>query len=210
MSDGQIGFRLYLITDRKLFGGEAAFFAGIEEALKAGVPAVQLREKDLAIRELLSMAYRLKELTEKYNARLFINDRVDVALAVGAEGVHLGGAGMPASAARKVGGAGMLIGVSTHGDEEALKAEADGADFITFGPVFETLSKIRYGTPLGVDQLREISMKVSIPVFALGGIKKENAQQALAAGSYGVALISGILAATDIRTNTEEFMRLLE
>jgi thiamine-phosphate pyrophosphorylase len=210
MSSGPIDFRLYLITDRKLFSDHTAFLKGVEQALKAGVRAIQLREKDISVRELLRLAYLLKELTAKYNAKLFINDRTDIALAVGAEGVHVGGAGLPASAVRKAGGAGILIGVSTHGYDEAVKAEADGADFITFGPVFETPSKMHYGKPLGVDQLGEVGRKLSIPIFALGGIKKENAQQVLKSGSYGIALISGILAATDIKANTEEFMRLLK
>jgi thiamine-phosphate pyrophosphorylase len=210
MRDGSVDFRLYLITDRKLFRDQAAFFEGVEEALKAGIKSVQLREKDLSIKELMSLAYRLKEHTRKYNAKLFINDRVDVALAAGVEGVHLGGAGIPVSAARRVCGERMLIGVSTHGVVEALKAEADGADFITFGPVFETPSKMQYGKPVGVDQLEGVSRKINIPVFALGGIKKENVEQVLECGAYGVSLISGILAATDIKANTEEFMRLLK
>ncbi len=205
-----VDFKLYLITDRKLFVDNDTFFTGVEEALKGGAPAVQLREKDLTIRELLTMAYRLKELTTRYRAKLFINDRVDVALAVDADGVHLGGTGIPAFAARKAAGEGMLIGVSTHSVEEAGKAEEEGADFVTFGPVFETPSKMKYGRPLGPELLGEVSRKISIPVFAIGGIKPERVGRVMESGASGVAVISAILGSADIQSNTEEFMRLLK
>lgn len=205
-----IDFRLYLITDRRLFTDDHSLFTAVEEALKGGVQAVQLREKDLGIRELLRMAYALRELTAGYRARLFINGRVDVALAVDADGVHLGVAGMPAYAARKAAGEGMLFGVSAHSIEEAIKAEEEGADFITFGPIFETPSKIKYGRPLGPELLREVRGKISIPVFAIGGIKKERVGSVLESGASGIAIISGIWGSEDIKSNTEEFMRLLK
>jgi thiamine-phosphate pyrophosphorylase len=208
-SNEKVDFKLYLITDRQLFPGDASFMAALEEALKGGVRAVQLREKDIAIRELLRMAHSLRELTAIYGAKLFINDRVDVALAVDADGVHLGGSSMPAFAARKATGDGMLIGVSTHSVEEAGRAEEEGADFVTFGPIFETPSKVRYGKPVGTYLLREVSAKILIPVFAIGGIKKDTTERALACGAYGIALISGILGSGEIRSNTEEFMRAL-
>lgn len=205
-----VDFKLYLITDRRLFTDNVSLLTGIEAALKGGVQAVQLREKDLGIRELLRMAYALRELTAGYRAKLFINDRVDVALAVDADGVHLGGAGMPAYAARKAAGEGMLIGVSAHSMEEAIKAEEEGADFVTLGPIFETPSKIKYGKPFGTDLLREVRGKISLPVFAIGGIKKENAASVLESGASGIAIISAILGSEDIKSNTEEFMRLLK
>jgi len=205
-----VDFKLYLITDRRLFPDDYSLFTAVEEALKGGVQAVQLREKDLETRRLLSMAYSLRELTSGYRAKLFINDRVDVALAVDADGVHLGGESMPAFAARKAAGEAMLIGVSAHSIEEAKKAEAEGADFVTLGPVFETPSKIRYGHPLGPELLREARGKISIPVFAIGGIKKERVGSVLESGASGIALISAILGSEDIRSNTEEFMRLLK
>src|SRR5512143_3255944 len=116
-------------------------------ALKGGVRAVQLREKDLPIRELLALALELRMLTGEFGAKLFINDRVDVAVAVEADGVHLGHQSMPPEAVRKIVGRKMLIGVSTHNREEALSAEKNGADFITFGPIFPTPSKMKYGAP---------------------------------------------------------------
>ena len=203
-------FKLYLITDRRLFSDGHSLTAAIEEALKGGLQAVQLREKDLEVRELLRMAYRLKELTAGYEAKLFINDRVDVALAVEADGVHLGGGSIPAFAARKAAGEGMLVGVSAHSLAEAQKAEEEGADFVTLGPVFDTPSKLKYGRPVGLGLLKEVSALMSIPVFAIGGIKKERVKDTLESGASGIALISAVLGSEDIQSNTEEFMRLLK
>lgn len=205
-----VDFRLYLITDRRLFADDNSLFVAIEEALEGGVKVVQLREKDLATRSLLRMAYFLRELTSAYSAKLFINDRVDIAMAVDADGVHLGGDSMPAFAARKAAGKAMLIGVSAHSIEEARKAEEEGADFITLGPIFETPSKMKYGRPLGPELLRKARGKISMPVFAIGGIKKEKVDTVLESGASGIALISAILGSEDIRSNTEEFMRLLK
>jgi len=156
------------------------------------------------------MAYVLRELTTRYGVKLFINDRLDVALAVDADGVHLGGESIPAFAAREATGGAMLIGASAHSIGEAIKAEEEGADFVTLGPVFETPSKIKYGHPLGPGLLREIRGKISIPVFAIGGIKKERVGSVLEAGASGIALISAILGSENIKSNTEEFMRLLK
>ncbi len=209
MQKAPIDFRLYLITDRKLFEDSSSFFDAIEQALAGGVRAVQLREKDLATRELLGMAYRLRELTGRYGARLFINDRADIALAVEADGVHLGGSSMPAGAARRISGEKFLIGVSTHGMEEAVAAEREGADFITLGPVYETPSKMKYGRPLGPEVLKDVKGKISVPIFAIGGMKQQRVKEVIGSGAYGIALISAILAAREIKSTTETFMRLL-
>jgi thiamine-phosphate pyrophosphorylase len=206
----QMDFRLYLITDRKLFTDESLFFGAIEQALAGGVKAIQLREKDLGTRELLDMAYRLRRLTGGYGARLFINDRVDIALAVEADGVHLGGSSLPAGAARRVAREKFLIGVSTHGIEEAEAAEREGADFITVGPVYETPSKMKYGRPIGPEVLRKVKEKTSVPIFAIGGITLERVGEVLGSGACGIALISAVLAARQIKSTTESFMRLLK
>jgi thiamine-phosphate pyrophosphorylase len=202
-------FKLYLITDRKLFTDNSSLFTAIEEALKGGLKAVQLREKDLGARDLLHMAYKLRQLTKTYQARLFINDRVDIALAVEADGVHLGGETIPAHAVRKTFQNKLKIAVSSHNLDEAIEAEREGADFITLGPVYYTPSKIKYGKPIGVETLSRIKEKISIPVFAIGGIGIDKVREVKNAGVDGVALISAILAAGDIRETTEEFLRLL-
>lgn len=207
MRAGKIGFHLYLITDRKLFQDEEGLFRAVEQALEAGVRAVQLREKDLGVRDLLRMAYRMRGLTRSFSARLFINDRVDVALAAEADGVHLGATGMPAHAAKKASSGRLLVGASTHTREEAEIAQREGADFITFGPVYETPSKLRYGRPVGTAALEEIRRAIALPVFAIGGIRKENVTEVMKAGADGIAVISAVLASRAIHQDIGELMR---
>jgi thiamine-phosphate pyrophosphorylase len=201
-------FNLYLITDRKQTRGGSLTHA-VEAALRGGVKAVQLREKDLSSRGLYEAALEMRSLTARHGARLFINDRIDIALATGADGVHLGGESMPVSAARKVLGKEKLIGVSCHGRESALAAQEEGADFITFGPVFYTPSKARYGEPVGLAALQETAGLLSIPVFALGGIKKQNIAEVMARGACGIALISAIIAAEDPEREAAELLSVL-
>jgi thiamine-phosphate pyrophosphorylase len=198
-----------LITDRELFTDNSSLFTSIVEALKGGLKAVQLREKDLGTRDLLDMAYRMRELTKAYKAKLYINDRVDIALAVEADGVQLGKESIPAHAVRKTFQNKLMICVSTHSLDEALEAERGGADFITLGPIHQTPSKMKYGEPLGIEALRKVKAKISIPVFAIGGIKLDKIREVKEAGADGVALISAILTAENIRETTEEFLRLL-
>jgi thiamine-phosphate pyrophosphorylase len=204
----ELDFNLYLVTDRAVLG-DRDMLRAVEDALKGGVRAVQLREKTMGTRELLRLAYEMRELTLKHDARLFINDRVDIAVAVDADGVHLGQRSIPPYAVRRFAGR-LIIGVSAHSLAEARKAEADGADFITLGPVFHTPSKAKYGEPLGLGTLREVVEDVSVPVFAIGGIGPENLKEVLDAGAHGVALISGILGAKDIKGATLKFFRLLK
>jgi len=203
-----IDFKLYLITDRKLFTNQELLFTVIEEALEGGLKAVQLREKDLGTRDLLGMAYRMRKLTALYRAKLFINDRVDIALAVEADGIHLGQQSMPAHAVREI-AQDKLIGVSTHTLKEAQEAEKEGADFITLGPLYETPSKLKYGAPIGVDTLKRVKSEISIPVFGIGGIKLDKVREVMDAGAHGVALISAILTADNTRETTEAFLRSL-
>jgi thiamine-phosphate pyrophosphorylase len=188
-----VDFRLYLITDRKLFSSMDSFMVAVKEALAAGVRVVQLREKDLPTRELLEMAYKFREMTESCKAKLFISDRLDIALSVGADGVHLGQSGIPVRAVRNVVRDTLMIGCSTHSVDEAVEADNAGADFITFGPLFETPSKLKYGEPLGLEALREVSKKTNLPIFGIGGIKSNSIDDVLKAGASGIALISGIL-----------------
>ena len=203
-----VDFKLYLITDRKQT--TLPLPEAVRLALQGGVPAVQLREKDLPVRELLALAQELRVITREFGAKLFVNDHVDVAVAVGADGVHLGHQSMPADAARKIVGSEMLIGASTHSVQEAQDAEARGADFITYGPIFETPSKAQYGKPLGKSTIREVKYPINIPLFALGGIKSANVLQVLAAGADGVALISSVLAADDITAAARKFMQAID
>ncbi len=191
-----VDFNLYLITDRKQT--KLPLPGAVRLALESGVRAIQLREKDLPVRELLSLAREIRAITNEFTAKLFINDRVDVAVAVEADGVHLGHQSMPPEAVRKIAGKRLLIGVSTHSVDEARAAEKGGADFITFGPVFATPSKLQYGAPAGMGALKMVKQQTTIPVFGLGGIKPENLREVMNAGADGIAMISAIFGAEDI------------
>jgi thiamine-phosphate pyrophosphorylase len=192
-----VDFKLYLITDRKQV--KMPLTAAVRLALEGGVRAVQLREKDLPIREMLLLAQELRAITKEFGARLFINDRVDVARAVNADGVHLGHQSMPVKAVRETVGNDMLIGVSTHSIEEAKAADAGWADFITIGPIFDTPSKARFGSPVGLSIIKELKNELNIPFYAIGGIKSGDIAQVMSAGASGVAVISAIMAAEDIK-----------
>ena len=160
----------------------------VERAVRGGVRAVQLRERDLDTRTLFELACQLRVASERYDAVLFINDRIDVALACGADGVHLPSNSFSVTDARALLGPDRLIGVSTHRPDEVAAAAAAGADFAVFGPVFDTPSKRRYGAPVGLDRLRE-ACALGLPVVGLGGVDTSNAAAVSAAGAFGVAVI---------------------
>jgi thiamine-phosphate pyrophosphorylase len=166
----------------------------VTHALDAGLPAVQLREKDLPGRPLLALAERLRRATADRGALLFVNDRLDVALAVGADGVHLGERSFPADVARRMLPPGMRIGCSTHTPADAAACEAD---FCFFGPVFATPSKAAFGAPHGCARLGEAVRGARVPVVGIGGIDAENVGSVLAAGAHGAAVIRAILTAPD-------------
>ncbi len=196
------------MTDRNQTGGRPLLDA-VTEALKGGLRAVQLREKDLGTRDLLRLAYEMRQLTLKYDARLFINDRLDIAIAVDADGVQLTQKSIPPFAARRLSSR-LIIGVSAHSLEEALRAERSGADFVTLGPVYATPSKLKYGRPVGIETLSEVARRVRVPVFGIGGITLENLGEAISAGAAGVAVISSVLKAKNIRSATGKIIRALE
>jgi thiamine-phosphate pyrophosphorylase len=193
---------LYLITDRHQTLGRNLLTV-LEEAIRGGVRAVQLREKDLSAKELYALAQEVRKLTEVNGVKLFINDRVDVALAVEADGVHLGQQGLPPQVVRRLIG-NKLMGVSTHNLQEAQRAQDSGADFITFGPLFFTPSKAPYGKPVGLHALKEVRRSISIPILGLGGIKKDNVREVLMAGADGISVISAILSAPDVYQAAKE------
>ncbi len=193
-----VDFRVYLITDRRQ-AKDGGILEAVAAALDGGIRAVQLREKDLGGRELFRLAEAMRRLTARYKARLFVNDRVDVAYAAGADGVHLGGGSLPVGEARALLGDKALIGRSTHSLEELLAAGRDGADFATFGPVYATPSKAAYGPPVGVPALAAACAAAAVPVFALGGVGPANMHETLKAGAFGIALISAVVAAADPR-----------
>lgn len=196
---------LYVITDRHQTLGRPLEEI-IREAIKGGAKAFQLREKDLSAKELFELGSRLLMVTRKGGAQLLINDRVDVALALGADGVHLAQSSLPPGSVRRLLQKRMQLGVSCHSMAEAIKAEEGGADFITLGPIFPTLSKLRYGPPLGPGIITEARKKVSIPIFAIGGIKASNVPDVMACGVDGVAVISAIMGAEDVVQAVRELL----
>jgi thiamine-phosphate pyrophosphorylase len=185
--------RLVLVTDRHATGGRDLCDV-VAAALDAGLPAVQLRARDLSGRALFTLAERLRALTAARGALLLVNDRADVAIAVGADGVHLGGGSMPVDAVRPLLAPGALIGVSTHTPGECA---ATTADFAFFGPVFATPSKAAFGSPQGIHHLREATATARVPVLAIGGVTVAEVPAVRAAGAAGVAVIRAVLAAGD-------------
>ena len=202
-------FDLYLITDRRQTRGRELLEV-VEQALDGGVRAVQLREKDLAGKELFLLAENTKSLCARYRAQFFINERIDIALAVDADGVQLGSGAIPIDAGRKLLGESKLIGASTHSIKEALAAEQAGADFILFGPVYFTPSKAAYGKPQGLELLKEVVEKISLSVYAIGGVKPENIAAVKKTGARGVALISAVMSAEEPQAASRELLRLLK
>ncbi|MCL0068619.1 thiamine phosphate synthase [Thermodesulfovibrionales bacterium] len=179
----------------------------ISTILGSGIRWMQYREKGRAKKEIFYMALKLREITTKFGASLIVNDYADIALAANADGLHLGQDDLPLTEARKIMGE-KIIGISTHSIEEAIEAEAKGADYIGFGPVFHTTTKDA-GKPKGVSMLREVRDSVKIPVIAIGGIKIDNVQSVFESGRCsGVAISSGLLSG-DIRENAEKFLSLV-
>ena len=197
--------RLCLVTDRTQTRGR--YLAGVVAGcLAVGLPAVQVREKDLPALELAALCRRLRESTREHGALLIVNDRADVALATGADGVQRTHASLSIADIRAIAEGRLRIGASTHSCEEAIGAEAEGADWIVFGPVYDTPSKRRYGAPQGLASLERAASAVRIPVIAIGGITPDRVAEVRGAGAHGVAAISAILAADSPADVTKRFL----
>jgi thiamine-phosphate pyrophosphorylase len=201
-------FDLYLVTDRTQTRGRDLLWV-LEQALAGGVKAIQLREKDLGGKELFHLAEKTRNLCERYDAKLFINDRVDVALGVDAAGVQLGKASLPIEIARSLLGPHKLIGASIHSLMEGQQAERTGADFVLFGPVYFTPSKAAFGAPQGLASLAKIVEMLSLPVYAIGGVTPDNTTSVQRVGARGVALIAAIRGAEKPQDAAQTMVRLL-
>ena len=191
-----IDYSIYLVTDEACLHGRPLLEC-VEEALAAGVTLVQYRAKAADGGVLYAEACRLKELCDKYGVPLIINDRLDIALAVGAAGVHLGQDDLPCAVARRLLGEKFIIGVSAHNPAEAVKAVSEGADYLGCGAVFGTATKHDVAK-LGLENLRAIRKAVAVPMVGIGGITADNYAEVLATGADGAAIVSGILAQDDI------------
>jgi len=197
--------KLWLVTDRHATAGRD-LVATVTRALDAGLPAVQLRDKDLSGRAIFVLAERLRAATARTGALLVVNDRADVARAVGADGVQVGAATLPVDAVRAV-APGLVVGESVH-DLETIAASR--ADFVVFGPVHDTPSKRAFGPPQGHARLREAALHARVPLVAIGGIDATNAAAAVGAGPFGIAVIRAILAAADPAAATRELLRCID
>lgn len=191
-----VDYTLYYCTDRGLMSS-ATVEESVEKAIDGGVTVVQLREKDCSSREFYELALRVKEITAPRNVPLIINDRIDIALAAGADGVHLGQGDMPCTAARKILGEDKLIGISAATVEEAKQAEADGADYLGVGAMFPTNTK-EDTRPVSIETLCEIRSAVSIPIVIIGGINLTTVRQFYGLGIDGAAVVSAIAAQADV------------
>ena len=202
-------YSLYLVTDRALSLGRSTVEV-VRAAIRGGVSCVQLREKGCSTREFMDEARLLKALLAGTGVPLFINDRLDVALAVGADGVHLGQNDLAIADARRLVGNRMIIGISAESVADAIRAEAEGADYIGASPVFTTPTKTDTAPPLGLDGLRAIRRAVQLPLVAIGGINADNAAQVLRAGADGLAVVSAIVSAPCPRTAAAAIRQQIE
>lgn len=188
---------LYVITDPDISRGRS--HAQVAElAIKGGATVIQLRDKKANTRQLIEVGQVLREITRRMGVTFIVNDRVDVALAVDADGVHLGEEDMPVSVARRLLGPNRIIGASPERLDDAPLAERDGADYLGVGSVFGTSTKLDAGPPIGVESLARAKRMVRIPIVAIGGVSADNAAQAIAAGADGVAVISAVVGAEDV------------
>ena len=193
----KLNHALHVLTDEQLSRGRATVDV-VRAALAGGATVIQLRDKTASTRRLIELGRALREITHEAGATFIVNDRADVALAVDADGVHVGQNDLPARAARRIVGAERVVGVSASSVAEAIQAERDGADYIGAGTVFATGSKPDAGAPIGLDGLAQIVRAVSIPVVAIGGVNSANAADCIAAGAVGVAVISAVVSAENV------------
>jgi len=200
----KVNFRLYVITNR-LLCGDRTLTRVVGDACKAGVKAIQLREKDIPAKFVYNLAQEIQQICKKNGTKLLINDRFDIAEAVGADGVHLTSKSLPVEIVRKNFNSDKLVGVSTHSLEEARRAQDSGADFVLFGPIYPTLSKAAYGHPQGLTKLQEVAKSVAIPVFAVGGITPEKARECVESDAFGVAVISSVLSSRNISATLKSY-----
>ncbi len=193
-----LDYSVYLVTDRDILGDRDLLMA-VEQALQGGVTMLQLREKTASSRDFYQLAVRMKKLATACQVPLIINDRLDIALAADADGLHIGQEDLPPGVARRILGPGKILGYSVSTVAEAVYGERNGADYLGAGPVYATGSKADAANPIGIDGLRQIKQSVSIPVVGIGGIGEVNILDVKGAGADGISVISAIMGSRDIR-----------
>lgn len=201
-----IDYSLYLCTDRRLMTSPT-IEASAESALRGGTTVIQLREKDCSSREFYELGLRVKKITDAYHAPLIINDRVDIALAVGAAGVHVGQGDLPCKVVREIVGPDMIVGVSAATLDEAIQAEEDGADYLGVGAMYATATKTDT-RPVSMEELLKIRAAVKIPIVVIGGINKQTLGNFKGTGVDGLAVVSAIVAQPDPEAAARELLRM--
>ena len=201
--------KLYLVTNSDKFESQDSFLDAIASALEGGVDIVQLREKNMSAKKILELGKKIKQLCHQCEATLIINDRVDIAAVLGADGVHLGQDDLDVKSAREILGDKFIIGISTHAPEQALKAVEDGADYIGVGPVFATPTK-EGKTPVGLEYVKWASENIDIPAFAIGGIDENNCEQVFEAGLNRIAVVRAIINANSPKESAESFIKKMQ
>jgi thiamine-phosphate pyrophosphorylase len=201
----QLESRLFLVTDRHQTNGRP-LVPLLQRVLTAGVAAIQLRERDLSAKELVTLAREVQAVMASRRSQLLINDRIDVALALEGVGVHLPSNSLPVFVARQLLGAQRLLGISVHAVEEAVQVESQGADYIVLGPIYETPTKQMFGPPLGIHTLEKACRLVRIPIIGIGGVTAARAREMRRAGAFGVAVISAVLGAANVESAARELL----
>lgn len=200
-------FKLYAITD--LREEDPEIFGKVEAAYRGGADIVQLRGKGLRDAELYRLGLRFRKIADRFRKLFFINDRIDLALAVGADGVHLGQEDLPIKEVRKIcAPARIFIGKSTHSLSQALQAQKEGADYIGVGPIFETPTKPAY-QPVGLELIREVRRRISTPFVCIGGIDKTNIREVVQAGGLRVAVVRAVFGARDVERATRTLLNVI-
>ena len=205
---GTIDYSLYLVTDAELARGRSLRQI-VASAIYGGVTVVQYREKNASTHRMIEEALELCQLCCSYNVPFIVNDRLDVALAVGADGVHVGQDDMPAAVARKLIGPGKILGVSVENVAQAQTALADGADYVGASPIFATPTKTDAPPPMGIEGLQELARGCTLPIVAIGGLNAANAAAVLRAGAAGLAVVSAIVSAEDVERAARELRQIM-
>ncbi|MGI6354831.1 MAG: thiamine phosphate synthase [Lentisphaerae bacterium] len=203
-----LDMRLYLVTDRSYLAGRD-FLTVLDAALRGGVTMIQLREKEASSREFFDLAIQVRELAHSHGVPLWINDRLDIALAVEADGLHIGQSDLPAAVARRLMPPAMKLGVSAQTVEQAIQAERDGADCLGVGAIFPTGTKSD-AKPVSADELQRIKQTVRIPIVAIGGINAGNLALPMRCGADGVAVVSAIMSASDPEAAARELRQAVD
>lgn len=209
MHTKQFNLSVYIITDPQSIGNRSMFDV-VRAAIRGGASIVQLRDKHASDSDMITVGKQVHQITQAANIPLIVNDRVDVALALGAEGLHIGQDDMAAAEARRLIGPNRILGVSASTIAEAQRAEHDGADYLGVGDVYGTLSKPDADIPIGIDGLRAIIQAVALPVVAIGGITLENTPDSIRAGAKGVAVISAVVGAANPEAAAQQLRTIVD